>query len=691
MVASLSLEQPVTSLEGIGKEYQGRLKRLGVDTVADLLLLFPRRHKDFSHVTPIASIHPGEEVTVRARITKIVAVETPYKHVKLADALLDDGSAKFLRVIWFKQPWLAKQLRPGQEIFVAGEVELDRGRRSGPSDLVMKNPQHELASNQPAHAARLVPVYPETEGLTSRWLRPKVQSVLPLASQLEDFLPLEVRSRRRLLDRGEAVREIHFPQSPAMLEAASHRLAFEDMFVLQLAAQLAKRARQQEVAEVVAFDQPAARAFVAALPFRLTQAQRRSAWEILQDMARPVPMNRLLEGDVGSGKTVVAAMAMHHAAQAGFQSVLLAPTEILARQHADVVESILRPFGIQVGLLLGSTPAGQRPPLLAALRDGSLPTVIGTHALIEEAVEFSRLALTIVDEQHRFGVRQRAALRSKSQGAPHFLSMTATPIPRTLARTAFADLDFSRIDEMPPGRKPVETRLVPPERRQEAYDLVRDEIKGGRQVFVICPLIQESDKLGVRSATKELEKLQKEVFPDLAPRIALLHGRLKTAEKEAVMRRFQAGELAILVATSVVEVGIDIPNASVMMVEGADRFGLAQLHQFRGRVGRGPHQSRCLLLTDVDDPVTRERLKALEAHHSGFELAELDLRLRGAGDLYGTQQHGHEFKIRNLLDTALIKDAQDEVGRLLDRDPALRGEPALRHRLAGFRRVFALD
>ena len=691
MLATLGLDQPVTSLEGIGKEYQGRLKRLGVETVGDLLLLYPRRHKDFSHVTPIALAQPGEEVTVRARIVRIDDVVTPVKHVKLAEALLNDDSGRFLRVIWFKQPWLAKQLHPGEEIFVAGQVEEDRAtRRAGPG-LVMKNPQHEPASSRPAHAARLVPVYPETERLTSRWLRPKIQAILPLAAQLDEFLPLDLRTNRGLLDRATAVREIHFPQSQTALEAARRRLAFEDMFMLQLAAQQARRARQQEVAEAIPFDQAAARAFVAALPFRLTTAQRRAAWEILQDMGKPVPMNRLLEGDVGSGKTVVAAMAMHHAAQAGGQAVLLAPTEILARQHADVVESILRPFGIPVGLLLGSTPAAQRTPIRQALKDGSLAIVVGTHALIEEGIEFQRLALTIVDEQHRFGVRQRAALQSRSRRVPHFLSMTATPIPRTLARTAFADLDFSMIQEMPPGRKPVQTRLVPPDQRSEAYAFVRAEVARGRQVFVICPLIQESDKLGVRSATQELEKLRTDVFPELAPRIALLHGRLKSAEKEDVMRRFQAGELAIVVATSVVEVGIDIPNASVMMVEGADRFGLAQLHQFRGRVGRGPHQSHCLLLTDVDDPQTLERLKALEVRHSGFDLAELDLRLRGAGDLYGTQQHGHEFKIQNLLDAALIKDAQDEVARLLDRDPALQAEPALRRRLAAFRRVFALD
>jgi len=398
----------------------------------------------------------------------------------------------------------------------------------------------------------------------------------------------------------------------------------------------------------------------------------------------------LLEGDVGSGKTVVAAMAMHHVAKAGFQSMLLAPTEILARQHADVIESLLRPFGVAVGLLLGSTPTAARRSLLASVASGEVHVLVGTHALIEDDVKFKDLGFAVVDEQHRFGVHQRLSVR-QSELWPHFLSMTATPIPRTLGLTLFGDLDISILNEMPPGRPPVTTRLVPPDERTAAYSFIRDQVLAGRQVFVICPLIQESDKLGVRSATQEAEKLQGEVFPDLAPRIALLHGRMKSAEKEDVMARFQRGEIAILVSTSVVEVGIDIPNATVMMIEGADRFGLAQLHQFRGRIGRGPHQSICLLLTDVDDPETMRRLTAVVTHRSGFDLAEIDLQNRGMGDLHGVQQHGNEFKMANLLDAGLISDAQAEAVRLLDRDPTLAGEPALRRQLSAYRRVFALD
>ncbi len=678
-----SVDDPVTVLTGVSDKTEARLARLGIATIRDLLLFYPRRYEDFSTITPIAFVRPGVKTTVRGRIYDIGAHQTKYKRMALTEAILGDDSGR-LRVVWFNQPWLVKSLHKGDEIFVAGEADLNGG-------LVMKNPDHEKVSLRPQNVARLVPVYRETEGLTSKWLRPKVQSVLPLADQLEEFLPGELLTRRRFMERGEAVRQVHFPTSAAQLERAKERLAFEEMVVLQLAAQMAKRAKKALTAQPVPFDEPTARGFVNSLPFKLTRAQRVAAWQILQDLSRLEPMNRLLEGDVGSGKTVVAAMAMHHAAHAGFQSVMLAPTEILARQHADVIQSLLQPFQIDVGLLVGSTPAAARKPMMASLADGRLPVLVGTHALIEEGVAFHDLALTVVDEQHRFGVGQRLAVRQKSERRPHFLSMTATPIPRTLGLTLFGDLDISVLDEMPPGRRPVKTGLVPPEKRADAYDFIRKQVNAGRQVFVICPLIQESDKLGVRSATQELEKLQRDVFPELASRIALLHGRLKSAEKEAVMSGFQRGEVAILVSTSVVEVGIDIPNATVMMIEGADRFGLAQLHQFRGRVGRGSEESWCLLFTDAEDPQSLKRLQAVVTHSSGFDLAEIDLELRGWGDLAGYRQHGKDFKMASLLDAALISDAQSEAVRLLDRDPTLAGEPALRHQLSAYRQVFALD
>jgi ATP-dependent DNA helicase RecG len=683
VVRGPSLDDPVTTLTGVSDVYEERLERIGVRTLRDLLLFFPRRYEDFSSITPIAFLRPGVKTTVRGRIYDIGARPTRYKR-GLTEAVIGDDSGTTLRVVWFNQPWVAKSLQKGDEIFVAGEADLNGG-------LVMKNPDHEKVSLRPQHAARLVPIYRETDGLTSKWLRPKIQSLLRYADELEEFLPGELLQRRGFLSRAEAVRQAHFPGSAQALERARERLAFEEMFVLQLAAQLAKGARKALRAQPVPFDETTARGFVKALPFTLTKAQRVAAWQILQDIARPQPMNRLLEGDVGSGKTVVAAMAMHHVARAGFQSVLLAPTEVLARQHADVIQSLLSPFQVDVGLLVGSTPAAARKPMLASLAEGDLRVLIGTHALIEEGVQFKNLALTVVDEQHRFGVGQRLAVRQKGEQTPHFLSMTATPIPRTLGLTLFGDLDISILNEMPAGRQPVKTRLVPPEKRSDAYGFIRKQVEAGRQVFVICPLIQESDKLGVRSATQEVEKLQREVFPDLAARIALLHGRLKSAEKEAVMSAFQRGEVAILVSTSVVEVGIDIPNATVMMIEGADRFGLAQLHQFRGRVGRGTEESWCFLFTDAEDPQSFKRLQAVVTTQSGFDLAEIDLELRGWGDLAGFRQHGKDFKMASLLDAVLISDAQSEAVRLLDGDPALDGEPALLRQLSAYRQVFALD
>ena len=684
VVRGPSLDDPVAVLPGVSEKTEAKLARLGIATVRDLLLFFPRRYEDFSSITPIAFVRPGVKTTVRGRIYDIGARQTKYKRMALTEAVLGDDSGTTLRVVWFNQPWLAKSLHKGDEIFVAGEADLNGG-------LVMKNPDHEKVSLRPQHAARLVPIYRETEGLTSKWLRPKVQSLLPYTDELDEFLPSELLARRGFLSRAAAVRQAHFPESAQALERARERLAFEEMFVLQVAAQLAKRARKALTAQPVPFDEPTARGFVKALPFQLTKAQRIAAWQILQDIARPQPMNRLLEGDVGSGKTVVAAMAMHHVARAGLQAVLLAPTEVLARQHADVIQSLLAPFQIDVGLLVGSTAAAARKPMLASLAEGQLAVLIGTHALIEEGVQFKNLALTVVDEQHRFGVGQRLAVRQKAERIPHFLSMTATPIPRTLGLTLFGDLDISILGEMPAGRQPVKTSLVPPEKRADAYNFIRKQVNAGRQVFVICPLIQESDKLGVRSATQELEKLQRDVFPELASRIALLHGRLKSAEKEGVMAAFQRGEVAILVSTSVVEVGIDIPNATVMMIEGADRFGLAQLHQFRGRVGRGSAESWCLLFTDAEDPQSLKRLQAVVANRSGFDLAEIDLELRGWGDLAGYRQHGRDFKMASLLDAVLISDAQSEAVRLLDRDPALDGEPALRRQLSAYRQVFALD
>jgi ATP-dependent DNA helicase RecG len=471
------------------------------------------------------------------------------------------------------------------------------------------------------------------------------------------------------------------------LEAARRRLEFEEMLLLQLAALRIKRERAREPGTRVPLDVQGARDFVGQLPFKLTDAQRVAAWEILRDLDREQPMNRLLQGDVGAGKTVVATMAMQLAARQGFQSVLMAPTEILARQHAGVVEALVRPFATRVALLLGSTPARQKASLREHTEQGDVDLLIGTHAVLEEEVRFHRLGLAIVDEQHRFGVQQRLTLREKGSGRhPHFLSLTATPIPRSLWLTFYGDLDISVIDQLPPGRRPVSTRVVAPGDREREYSFIRAQVHAGRQVFVICPLISESDRLGVRSATEEVAKLKEQIFPDLKDRIELLHGRLKAREKEAVMVRMMAGEVAILVATSVVEVGVDIPNASVMLIEGAERFGLAQLHQFRGRVGRGAHASTCLLFSDNATPESLQRLQALVTHHSGFELAEIDLALRGHGDPLGERQHGGpELN----LDARLVREARLEAEQLLGEDETLGRWPLLQLALDRYRSLFS--
>jgi ATP-dependent DNA helicase RecG len=650
-------------------------------TVRDLLLYFPRRHDDFSLMTPIAQAQPGERVSVRGRLEHVRAVRTRRRGMQLTEGVLADATGH-VRVVWFNQPYLAKSLRIGDELILAGKVDIDPAGR-----LTLQNPEHERVSADPRHTARLVPVYPETAGLTSRWLRGKVQPLLPQARAFPEVLPEETRERHQLMGRAEAVQQRHFPTDAQALAAARRRLEFEEMLLLQMAALRTKAARAAEPGVRIPFDVDDARAFVAQLPFRLTDAQRVAAWEILKDLDRNQPMNRLLQGDVGAGKTVVAAMATHLAARRGVQSVLMAPTEILAQQHANVIDPLLKSFGTRVALLLGSTPARQKALLRERLARQEVDVLISTHAVLEEDVRLPGLGLVIIDEQHRFGVQQRLTLREKGGGRnPHFLSLTATPIPRSLWLTLYGDLDISVIEKLPPGRRPVTTRVVPPEERTREYAFVRSQIAAGRQAFVICPLISESDKLGVRAATDEVIRLREQVFPDLNDRIELLHGRLKAKQKEAVMAHMVAGEIAILVATSVVEVGVDIPNASVMLIEGAERFGLAQLHQFRGRVGRGAHQSYCLLFSDSDSPESLERLQAVVQYQSGFDLAEIDLKLRGHGDPLGERQHGGpELN----LDARLIREARTEAERLLGEDPELRRWPALTAALERYRRLFS--
>ncbi len=680
-------ETPVTDLAGVGPRQAQRLQRLGIATVRDLLFHLPRRYEDTREVHPLRDLRPGPEAqTVRARVLHVSLRRSPRRGMMLVEADLEDDGAR-ASAIWFNQPFLAKQIQRGDELLLSGKVELNsRGA------LTLRNPSHERVRDDQRHVGRLVPVYPETEGLTSRFLRERIEPLLPVAQALDDPLPPRVRAEEGLLPLADALHQVHYPDEPAMLDKARERLAFEQLFLLQLAVQRARRRRIASGGVVVPFETEVAKTFAASLPFKLTDAQRVAAWQILQDMAAAGPMNRLLQGDVGSGKTVVAAMAAHMAHHDGYQTAFMAPTEILARQHHATLHALLEPHGISVRLLVGSTAQRARREVLEGVAAGHDSVLVGTHALIEDEVVLARLGLVVVDEQHRFGIVQRQRLRAKSAVMPNFLAMTATPIPRSLALTMYGDVDLSEIRELPPGRTPVQTEVVQPHARDSAYEFVREQVQQGRQAFVICPLIEESDKLEMRSAVQEHQRLSTEVFPDL--RVELLHGRMPAREKDERMQRFSAGEADILVSTSVVEVGVDVPNATVMMIEGAERFGLAQLHQFRGRVGRGAHQSWCLLLQGSPDEEGSARLRALAETRSGFDLAEIDLRLRGPGDVLSSEMRQHGLpavSVGDLLDQAMIRRVADAAGRWLDIDPDLAAHPPLRSAMGRYGDVYDLD
>ncbi len=680
-----SLDTPLDSLPRISQERRQGLRRMGLRTVEDLLRHFPTRHEDQRARMAVAQLRAGSSATVEVTVLSLRARQSRHRRMELLEGQVSDQTGR-AEVIWFNQPHLRRILHEGDRVTLHGPVVA--GRHGLPQ---LKNPEVERdrRSVQQSKVGVLVPTYPETAKVTSRWLRAVVAEHLDLADTAAETLPAAVREAEQLLGLGQALRQMHFPADQEELDRARERFGFEELFFPQLAALLSRRQRLARTGTRSPYDIQVARQFVAALPFRLTQAQRRSAHEILIDLDRPSPMNRLLQGDVGSGKTVVAAMAARMAIAAGHQVVLMAPTEILARQHHETLRELLSPFEIWPRLLVGSTRTSQRREILAGLAAGADKLVVGTHALIEDEVALPQLGLCIVDEQHRFGVAQRLKLRDKAAANPDFLSMTATPIPRSLSLTLYGDLDVSQIREMPPHRRPVETRLVEPGDRQNAYDFIRQEVRRGRQGFIICPLIEDAPGQEARSATAEYERLSREVLPDL--RLVLIHGRLPTRQKQERMAAFAAGEFDLLVATSVIEVGVDVPNATVIGIEGADRFGLAQLHQFRGRVGRGEHQSYCLLFADDGEPSGKARLQALLEHQDGFELAEIDLRLRGSGDPYGLRQHGFpEMRVGDLLDDGLRERARAAAERVLAGDPNLT-DPTLRNGIKGYQVVFEFD
>jgi len=669
------LKAPVTSLPRINTAYAKKLERLGVQTVGDLLYLFPRRYNDFSALKKINELVVGEEVTVMGMVENISEKQTP-RGLTIITAVLTDGTG-MLRVTWFNQHYLLRRLQPDRQIVVSGKIDLYLGR------LVMQSPEWEPLEKELIHTGRLVPVYPLTEGISGKWLRALMSRTVDYwQKRLRDHLPQEIVQRAALLPLNQAIAQIHFPDSDEAVRNAKHRLAFDEFLMIQLGVLRQRRQWRQQQGRPLQIDSALHDRFVQSLPFTLTPAQDRALQQILDDIRKPEPMSRLLQGDVGSGKTVVATAAMLQAVANGCQAAIMAPTEILAEQHFKTISRLLEDVSVRaasagedaarplrVELLTGSVAKAERDELLRATNAGEIDILVGTHALIQSDVAFSNLALVIVDEQHRFGVDQRGALRQKGYN-PHMLVMSATPIPRSLSLTIYGDLDLSIIDELPPGRQTIETRWLEPRERERAYSFIESQVNKGRQAFIICPLVEESDKIEAKAAVEEFERLRTVIFPKL--RLGLLHGRMKADEKDQVMEAFHRHEIDILVSTSVVEVGIDVPNATVMLVEGANRFGLAQLHQFRGRVGRGAHESYCLLLADADSGNSRERLQAIERSQDGFTLAEKDLEMRGPGEFFGTRQSGlPPLKLAELGDLLTLVKAREEAQLLVDRDPQL--------------------
>ena len=650
------------------------LKDLGVVTVEDFLQYFPRAYRDHTETCTIRELQADQSNVVQGRLSQMFSRRTKTGKI-MTRAILTDSTGK-LEVMWFNQPHIQRIFRNGDEVVLTGKVKFSRTK------ITMMSPQYEIVRKKQLHTARLVPVYHERDKINSKWIREKIHPLLKGAQLLEDYMPGTIIEAEGLMAYGEAVRTIHDPKNDEDLERAMKRLAFDELFLLQFRAlQRRWRFRQQAMhsGKQVLADEVISKEFYAKLGFELTNAQKRVIDEIMSDLGAPYPMMRLMQGDVGSGKTVVAAFALLHTIKSGFQTALMAPTEILARQHYQSISKLLRDFGFNIQFLSGSLTAKQKEEMHRQIGSGTVDLVIGTHALVQEGVRFKNLGLAVIDEQHRFGVRQREKLAE--QGSPHVLSLSATPIPRSLAMILYGDQDVSVLDELPPGRQKIITRLVPEGKRQDAEFWIADQVKKGRQVFVICPLIDESDVLGVKAVTTEYERLRKEVFAEFE--IGLLHGKLKADEKEAIMKQFSGGEIDILVSTSVVEVGIDVPNATIMLIEGTERFGLSQLHQFRGRVGRGEHQSYCFLFADSYGEESRQRLGALVKYSDGFKLAEIDLAMRGPGEVYGVKQSGiPDLKMASLGDGKLIAAVRKAVADLIVKDPDLEFYPKLREKLA---------
>ncbi len=665
------LEAPVGVIRGVGENQVRNLAKLGIFSIRDLLYHFPRRYDDYSKLKTISQLRYGEEATIVVSVNNIAMYPTR-KGRKLVEAVVSDATGS-MRLLWFNQEWHLRSLRQDMMISISGKVDSYLGRP------VIWHPEYEAIDRQQLNTNRIVPVYPLTAKVTQKWLRRMIFSTLKYwIPRINETLTEKIQTRANVVGLQQALTQVHFPDDWQNLTSAQRRLAFDELFLQQLGIIQQKRQWLELSGKAYPVADDWLQARIKALPYELTGAQKRTIQEIRRDISSAHPMNRLLQGDVGSGKTIVALVGMAMVISHGAQAAFMAPTGILAEQHYqtsfwlmtqshDGEPAFLEPG--QVRLLTGDTSQSERKEIAAGLENGYIKLLIGTHALIEDPVQFQNLQIAVVDEQHRFGVAQRAALRNKGEN-PHLLVMTATPIPRSLQLTVFGGLDVSVMDEMPKGRIPITTSIAYPGEREVVYDRIRDEVEQGHQAFIIYPLVESGENEEVKAAVDEQERLQKEVFPEL--RVGLVHGRLKPAEKDAVMLQFRNGGFDILVSTSVVEVGVDIPNATMMIIEGANRFGLAQLHQFRGRVGRGDAPSHCFLIPDTDDAAENKRLQILTQTSDGFVLAEQDLKDRGPGDFLGTRQAGfNDFKMASLADVRLIHLARQVAEEVLEADPML--------------------
>jgi len=659
---------------------------LNIKTVRDFLLFFPRTYNDTSELTKIIDLITDQTNTIKGKLSNLFNMKTKYNK-KITRGIFADETGN-IEVVWFNQPHIIKMIPRDTEIILSGKIKFSFGKIS------MQNPSYEITkkNDEQIHSGRIVPVYHETDGINSKWIREKLKPIIDeWTKHLSEYMPEHILKEHNFIGFSEAVKNIHFPESEEKLKEARERLSFDELFLLQLKV-LQKKWHWQNIskdeAKKIKIDGESTKELIDSLKFELTDAQKRVTKEILADMQRPFPMTRLIQGDVGAGKTIVAEIITLNAAKNGYQTAVMAPTEILAKQHYKNFSKDLQKFGFNIQFIAGSTTKKQKENIIMQMKTGTVDIVIGTHALIQEKIGFKNLGLAIIDEQHRFGVKQRNTL--KSFGSPHLLTMTATPIPRTLAITIYGDQDLSIIDEMPKGRKEIITRHVPENKRMQSYRWIEDQIAKGRQAFIVCPLVEESETLDLKSVITEYEYLQTHIFPNL--KLELLHGRLKQEEKDRIMLEFKEKKSHILVSTSVIEVGIDVPNASIMMIEGSERFGLSQLHQFRGRVGRGEHQSYCFLFTSSLSEDGRTRMKAMEKYTSGFKLSEIDLSLRGPGEVYGVKQSGiPDLKMASLSDSITIEKARKSAMKIINEDPLLKKYELLNIKINGNSEIYTND